>query len=86
MRGLLHALVAIPLAARTRSRFTILQAVSEGRKIALDAGQLKDLPVVLVVSATTESQLANRHTNIPDRPSRGQEPPWRPKPSKHFRV
>uniref|UniRef100_A0A6B0U6R2 Uncharacterized protein n=1 Tax=Ixodes ricinus TaxID=34613 RepID=A0A6B0U6R2_IXORI len=50
--GLQRVLVAFlhALVARARSRFTRCRSLIEGRKLALEAGQLKDLPAVLILS------------------------------------
>lgn len=39
------------LAARARSRLTGCPSITEGRRLTLEAGHLKDLPAVLVLSA-----------------------------------
>uniref|UniRef100_A0A6B0TTH7 Uncharacterized protein n=1 Tax=Ixodes ricinus TaxID=34613 RepID=A0A6B0TTH7_IXORI len=52
--GLQHAPFAFhcALAARARSRLTGRPSITKGRRLTLEPGQLKDLPAVLVPSAT----------------------------------
>uniref|UniRef100_A0A6B0UX00 Uncharacterized protein n=1 Tax=Ixodes ricinus TaxID=34613 RepID=A0A6B0UX00_IXORI len=52
--GLQRVLVAFwhALVARARSRLTRCRCIIEGRTLALEVGQLKDLPAVLILSLT----------------------------------
>lgn len=52
--GLHRGLVAFwhALVARARSRLRRCRSIIEGRKLALEAGELKDLPAVLILSVT----------------------------------